>query len=95
MPEEREVFANLTVRREPARWAMQAPREGVDHLDVDEMFRYFPRSAERRNTRPATSPAASSRCSPSAVRCSANPRLILIDEPTEGLAPLLVAAVAE
>ena len=35
------------------------------------------------------SPAGSSRCSPSAALSSTNPRLLVLDEATEGLAPLV------
>ena len=42
-------------------------------------------------SRAARCPAASSRCSPSAARWSAGPRLLMLDEPSMGLAPLVVA----
>ena len=40
--------------------------------------------------RAASSPAASSRCSRSPARLMGNPELLLLDEPSEGLAPLVV-----
>ena len=40
-------------------------------------------------------PAASSRCSRSRARCLLNPRLLIMDEPTEGLAPVIVEQVEE
>ena len=42
-----------------------------------------------------SSPAASSRCSRSRGLCSSNPRLLVMDEPTEGLAPLIVTQVRD
>ena len=51
----------------------------------------FPRLARAARATSATScPAASSRCWRSAARWSLNPRLLLLDEPLEGLAPIIV-----
>ena len=48
----------------------------------------------RRSAAPS-SRAASSRCSPSAARCSRNPTLLIMDEPSEGLAPTIVEGIVE
>ena len=51
----------------------------------------FPRLAERAAQHgPRSSPAASSRCSRSARALVLNPKLLLLDEPLEGLAPIIV-----
>ena len=42
-----------------------------------------------------SSPAASSRCSRSGARCSTNPELLIMDEPSEGLAPTIVEDLVE
>ena len=48
-----------------------------------------------RATAARSSRAASSRCWRSAARCCCNPRLLVMDEPTEGLAPVIVEQVAQ
>ena len=48
-----------------------------------------------RATAAPSCPAASSRCWRSAAPCCANPRLLVMDEPTEGLAPVIVDQVVE
>ena len=47
-------------------------------------------SPSARGTAARSSRAASSRCSPSAARCMTNPLLLIMDEPSEGLAPAIV-----
>ena len=46
-------------------------------------------------TAACSSPAASSRCSRSAARCSATRRLLIMDEPSEGLAPTIIETLIE
>ena len=49
----------------------------------------------QRQRRRRSSRAASSRCWRSAARCCSNPTLLVMDEPTEGLAPVIVEQVVE
>ena len=48
-----------------------------------------------RATAARSCPAASSRCWPSAARCCCSRKLLVMDEPTEGLAPVIVEQVAQ
>jgi ABC-type branched-subunit amino acid transport system ATPase component len=94
VPEEREVFANLTVD-ENLRMGEQRAAPGATRWTVDDMFAWFPRLKERRNTRAGSLSGGEQ---PMLTLCRSllgNPRVILIDEPTEGLAPRIVAAVAD
>ena len=52
-------------------------------------------SPNEATTAAASSPAASSRCSRSRRALLTNPRLLIMDEPTEGLAPVIVSQVEE
>ncbi|ARP95200.1 ABC transporter ATP-binding protein [Bordetella genomosp. 13] len=94
VPEEREVFANLTVD-ENLRMGEQPPVPGAHRWTLDEMFDYFPRLKERRNTKAGSMSGGEQQMLTICRSLLGNPLVILIDEPTEGLAPKLVAQVGE
>ena len=60
---------------------------------LDEVYELFEPLARRRRTPATSSPAASGRCSRSAGPWSAGPRLLLLDEPSLGLAPRVTAQI--
>lgn len=94
VPEEREVFANLTVD-ENLRMGEQPPVDGAVHWTVDHMFDYFPRLKERRNTSAGSLSGGEQQMLTMCRSLLGNPLVMLIDEPTEGLAPKIVTQVGE
>lgn len=94
VPEEREVFANLTVD-ENLRMGEQPGAQGATRWTLGEMFDYFPRLRERRNTRAGSLSGGEQQMLTICRSLMGNPLVMLIDEPTEGLAPKIVTAVAE
>ena len=94
VPEEREIFANITVD-ENMRIGMQAPRAGVPQWDVGQMYALFPQLKERRNTAAGMLSGGEQQMLTMCRSLLGNPRVILIDEPTEGLAPKIVEVVTE
>jgi branched-chain amino acid transport system ATP-binding protein len=94
VPEEREVFANLTVD-ENLRMGEQPPVPGASRWTVQQMFDYFPRLKERRNTKGGSLSGGEQQMLTICRSLLGNPLVILIDEPTEGLAPKIVAQVGE
>lgn len=94
VPEEREVFANLTVD-ENLRMGEQPGHAGAPKWTVDQMFTYFPRLKERRDTRAGNLSGGEQQMLTMCRSLLGNPKLLLIDEPTEGLAPKIVAVVGE
>jgi branched-chain amino acid transport system ATP-binding protein len=94
VPEEREVFANLTVD-ENLRMGEQPPVLGAPRWTVERMFDYFPRLKERRGTKAGSLSGGEQQMLTICRSLLGNPLVMLIDEPTEGLAPKLVAQVAE
>jgi branched-chain amino acid transport system ATP-binding protein len=94
VPEEREVFANLTVD-ENLRLGEQPPAAGAPRWSVQQMFDYFPRLRERRHTKGGSLSGGEQQMLTICRSLLGNPRVMLIDEPTEGLAPRIVAQVAE
>lgn len=94
VPEEREIFTNLTVD-ENLRMGVQPAVEGAPKWTIEQMFDYFPRLKERRNTMAGSLSGGEQQMLTMCRALLGNPLLMLIDEPTEGLAPKIVAAVGE
>jgi branched-chain amino acid transport system ATP-binding protein len=93
VPEEREVFANLTVD-ENLRMGEQPPVAGAVRWTMAQMFDWFPRLKERRGTKAGSLSGGEQQMLTMCRSLLGNPLAILIDEPTEGLAPKIVAQVA-
>lgn len=94
VPEEREVFANLTVD-ENLRMGEQVGAGDAPRWTAGQMFDYFPRLKERRNTKAGSLSGGEQQMLTICRSLLGNPQLILIDEPTEGLAPKIVEVVRE
>lgn len=94
VPEEREVFANLTVD-ENLRMGEQTARAGRVQWSVEQMFDYFPRLKERRNTKAGSLSGGEQQMLTMCRSLLGNPLVMLIDEPTEGLAPIIVDELFE
>ncbi|MGV3679300.1 MAG: ABC transporter ATP-binding protein [Acidovorax sp.] len=94
VPEEREVFGNLTVD-ENLHMGEQPAVAGAVQWTVDQMFDYFPRLKERRNTKAASLSGGEQQMLTICRSLLGNPLVLLVDEPTEGLAPKIVTAVGE
>jgi len=94
VPEEREVFANLTVD-ENLRMGEQPAVLGATRWNAAEMFDYFPQLRDRRDTKAGSLSGGEQQMLTMCRSLLGNPLVILIDEPTEGLAPKIVSAVRE
>jgi branched-chain amino acid transport system ATP-binding protein len=94
VPEERLVFENLTVD-ENLVLGLQGAEGGRIAWTVDEMYAYFPRLAERRNTKAGSLSGGEQQMLTICRSLLGAPKVMLIDEPTEGLAPHIVARVVE
>ena len=94
VPEEREIFANITVD-ENMRIGMQAARSGVPNGRPSRCIRFFPQLKERRQTAAGMLSGGEQQMLTICRSLLGNPRVILIDEPTEGLAPKIVEVVTD
>jgi branched-chain amino acid transport system ATP-binding protein len=94
VPEDRSVFINLTVH-ENLLIGMQAPRPEAPVWTVAEMYDYFPRLRERRNQLAGTLSGGEQQMLTICRSLLGNPVVMLIDEPTEGLAPQIVAQLRD
>jgi branched-chain amino acid transport system ATP-binding protein len=94
VPEERLVFPNLTVE-ENLTMGVQPGPEGAHQWTLEDMFNYFPRLKERRNQRAGYLSGGEQQMLTTCRSLLGNPLVILVDEPTEGLAPMIVDVVTE
>jgi branched-chain amino acid transport system ATP-binding protein len=93
VPENRDIFPTLSVRqnlllgmknpRAPGRWSM------------DDMFRLFPNLAARADQPGGVLSGGEQQMLTICRTLMGDPHLIMVDEPTEGLAPMLVQQVAD
>lgn len=92
VPEDRRIFPGLTVEENLRLGFMQAPAIGgaEQRRRLDEIFTRFPRLAERRRQMGTTLSGGEQQMLAFARVLTGRPRLLLIDEPTEGLAPMIV-----
>jgi branched-chain amino acid transport system ATP-binding protein len=94
VPEDRLVFPNLSVH-ENLVIGLQEPRPGAPVWTIPEMFDYFPRLRERRNQLAGTLSGGEQQMLTLCRSLLGNPLIMLIDEPTEGLAPQIVAQLRD
>jgi branched-chain amino acid transport system ATP-binding protein len=93
VPEERRIFKDLTVL-ENLEVGRQPPREGLPVWREDLLFDLFPNLAERRHNRGAALSGGEQQMLTIARTLIGNPKLLLLDEPSEGIAPVIVEDLA-
>jgi len=96
VPEDRRIFRSLTVHEHllmGIKGGKKSAGEGI--WTVERVYQHFPRLAERRNNKGGHLSGGEQQMLTGVRTLMGNPRAVLVDEPTEGLAPLIVKDVLE
>jgi branched-chain amino acid transport system ATP-binding protein len=93
VPENRDIFPKLTVHQNLM--LGQKSAKGGGRWTFDDMYKLFPRLKERQHTEAGVLSGGEQQMLTLCRTLMGDPELIMIDEPTEGLAPKIVELVAE
>ena len=94
VPEGREVFPRLTVEQN-LELGRKSSRRAQAGWSMDDMYAMFPQLRERRQVEAGVLSGGEQQMLALCRTLMGDPRLIIVDEPTEGLAPMLAQQVAQ
>ncbi len=94
IPQGREVFSGLTIEENLELGAVTRRGSAGVRADLERVYSRFARLAERRRQRAGTLSGGEQQMLAIARALMARPRMLLMDEPSAGLAPLMVQAIA-
>jgi len=94
VPEERRIFTDLTVL-ENLEVGRRPAASGLEPWTAERLFQLFPNLAERRSNAGGQLSGGEQQMLTIARTLMGNPKMILLDEPSEGIAPVIVEKMAE
>jgi branched-chain amino acid transport system ATP-binding protein len=94
-PEGRRLFPRMSVRENLEMGAFQRKDRSTLNEEMDRVFELFPRLAERRDQKAGTMSGGEQQMCAMGRALMAKPKLLLLDEPSMGLAPIFVEKIFE
>jgi len=97
VPEDRRIFRSLTVHENLLMGIKSGKKgnAGAESWTVERVYKLFPRLEERKDNKGSHLSGGEQQMLTVVRTLMGNPRIILVDEPTEGLAPLIVKDVLD
>jgi branched-chain amino acid transport system ATP-binding protein len=95
VPEGRGTFTRMTITENLQMGAFVRNDEAQIALDIDKVFGIFPRLKERRNQLAGTMSGGEQQMLAMGRALMANPKVLLLDEPSMGLSPIMVDKIFE
>jgi len=92
-PEGRKLFPRMTVTENLEMGAFQQPDKAAMREDMDRVFTLFPRLAERRGQKAGTLSGGEQQMCAIGRALMARPTLLMLDEPSMGLSPMVLKSV--
>lgn len=93
VPEGRRVFAQMTVQENLEMGAFISKDKGKNKVNLDKVFEHFPRLEERKKQLAGTLSGGEQQMLAIGRAMMASPEMLLLDEPSMGLSPLLVKEI--
>jgi branched-chain amino acid transport system ATP-binding protein len=94
-PEGRKLFPRMTVIENLEMGAFQQPDKAAMREDMERVFTLFPRLAERKTQQAGTMSGGEQQMCAIGRALMARPKLLMLDEPSMGLAPIFVERIFE
>jgi branched-chain amino acid transport system ATP-binding protein len=95
VPEGRRIFTRLTVEENLKVGGLAAPRRGERSSDLERIYEMFPVLADRRSQRAGLLSGGEQQMLAMGRGLMSSPKLLLLDEPSLGLAPRIIGQIGE
>jgi len=95
VPDDRRIFPDLSVERNLALGGRHSPRGGTGYWNLDTVYQLFPPLREFRSRKGAVLSGGEQKMLALGRALMSNPKLLMLDEPSEGLSPVILRGLVE